>query len=598
MKTHKNQYRILGTLILLTMLLALLFPTSTAFADDPTPPADTPDVVDPPAEEGSPLAEDNVLEVETPETEQPDEMEPAVEEPAIAEATTEESAIEDVASEEPAIDEPATEDATPEGPAAEETVVEESLDEDSAPEGEAETLAEPVLAQLPEGTDVVVLDDAGEVVPLATEEAAQAIATSDPMWCPDGVAPIANTNGCSNSYTSMTALLAALSGPNQPTQNGTIWIENTYNSDTAEPVGTTVVNINGDLPAYATWGNYSLTVQGGWTGTALGTISGTSLFSGDRLRIINWRNDVTIRDIIIDNPSGGRGLEIEIDPNGNAPNVTVENVEVNGNSSDRGAFIISPLSTGSVTVNNSTFTNNANDGLRILAMGNVTLQDVSATGNGYFGVQIYNTASSAAAPVQVLGTNVFTGNSVDGLLIRSNGEITLNNITAENNNGAGTIIDNSSSIVNANVTITGTNSFSGNADRGVAVFTRGAISLSNITANGNLTRTGAYLSNDFSGAVGGVTISGANSFNGNNTSGLVIDSRGAVSLNNITADGNMTANGVDIDNCIDSGGICQGSGDVTLTDVQALNNIGAIGLSVRSGGIITLVEVVASQNGQ
>ena len=70
-------------------------------------------------------------------------------------------------------------------------------------------------------------------------------------------------------------------------------------------------------------------------------------------------------------------------------------------------------------------------------MGNVTLLNVIATGNGDEGVQISNTASSTAATVQVLGTNVFTGNNGDGLYIRSDGDITLNNITADGNNDDG-----------------------------------------------------------------------------------------------------------------------------------------------------------------
>src|SRR5690348_15957218 len=42
------------------------------------------------------------------------------------------------------------------------------------------------LEQLPEGTEIVVLDEVGDVVPLATEEAAQAVLVGDPIWCPTG----------------------------------------------------------------------------------------------------------------------------------------------------------------------------------------------------------------------------------------------------------------------------------------------------------------------------------------------------------------------------------------------------------------------------
>ena len=113
-----------------------------------------------------------------------------------------------------------------------------------------------------------------------------------------------------------------------------------------------------------------MTVQGGWDGTSSGTITGTSLFSGDRFRIINWQNNVTINDIVIDGASGGTSLEIEIDtPGTNTYNVTLENVEVKNNTNSVGAYIDNDESTGSVTVNNSTFTNNGNggdDGLQIM----------------------------------------------------------------------------------------------------------------------------------------------------------------------------------------------------------------------------------------
>ena len=214
MKIHKNQNCILGAIILLTMLLSLLFPTSSVSADDTTPPVEPSEAVDAPLDEETPSEEEVSAEIETPEAEEPIEKEPVVEKTA-----TEEPAIEDAATEVPAI-------------------------EDSSLEGRTQAEAEPVLTQVPDGTDVIILDEEGEVVPLATQEAAEAIATSDPMWCPEGFLP--GSAGCSAIYTSMTDLLAALSGAGQPTQNGTIWIEATYDSSVAEPGGTTSITINGN----------------------------------------------------------------------------------------------------------------------------------------------------------------------------------------------------------------------------------------------------------------------------------------------------------------------------------------------------------------
>ncbi len=466
-------------------------------------------------------------------------------------------------------------------------------------EAESPEAEEPLLSQLPEGTEVVVLDEEGQVLPLGSQEADTAIISGDPMWCPDGVDPVAGVGGCTSGYTSMTALLATLAGANQPTQNGTIWIEKTYNSSTAEPGGTTNILIDGNV--FTNWRNHSLTINGGWDGAGTNTTSGTSLFFDDRFRIINWWDNVTVNNIVVDGVSGNPSLEIEIDTVGiNTYNVTLENVEVKNNVNNIGAFIDNDESTGSVTVNNSRFINNGNDddGLQILAMGNVSLLNVTATNNGDEGVQIDNTASSASATVQVLGTNTFTGNSGDGLNIRSDGNITLNNITANANLDDGADISNSSSGTNATVTITGTNSFSNNTSDGLVVVSRGAIMLSNVTANNNVNESGVVLDNDETGAVGGVIINGSNTFNGNDNNGLNIASRGSVNLNNITADGNKTATGVAINNCSMSGGVCLGSGDVTLTGSLIFTNNGNNddGLNIYTGGNVSLADVIATGN--
>jgi hypothetical protein len=73
--------------------------------------------------------------------------------------------------------------------------VEETVEEPAAPaEEESLTLPE-VLDAAPEGTEVVVLDESNEPLPLVTEEAAEAILTGDPVWCPEGQAPTPGANG-------------------------------------------------------------------------------------------------------------------------------------------------------------------------------------------------------------------------------------------------------------------------------------------------------------------------------------------------------------------------------------------------------------------
>jgi hypothetical protein len=551
---YNKRVMVTSLAVLLSLMLSLVFPAGV-LADDAPPPAP-----------------------ETPQVVTPEEV-PTEEAASAEEAQATDAPVPDVPTDAP------TDITTQESPEDTDSTVNDVL----------------LLDQLPEGTDVVVLDEEGQVVPLVSQEASVVIASGDPIWCPSGVNPIANTGGCSNGYSSMTALLAALAGANQPAQNGTIWIEKTYDSSTAEPGATTNILIDGNT--YSTWRNFSLNVLGGWDGTGTNTASGTSLFSGDRLRIINWWNNVTVNNLVFDGGSGGASLEIEIDTLAtNAFNVTLENVEIKNNTDSVGAYIDNDESTGSVTVNNSEFINNGNndDGLEIVAMGNVSLLNVIATDNGDEGVQINNIASSVSATVQVLGTNVFTGNTGDGLNIRSDGAISLNNVTADTNLDNGIDIDNTSGTTNAAFTITGTNSFSGNTNNGMNVLSEGAITLSNITANGNTLGTGAYLMNDYVGA-GGVTITGVNSFNNNYNSGLVIDTRRTVSLDNVIANGNTRGDGVNIDNCSWGGSAlgCLGSGDVTLTGAPVFTNNGNggdRGLYVYSNGNVSMADVTAIGN--
>ena len=54
-----------------------------------------------------------------------------------------------------------------------------------------------LLTQIPEETEVVIVNGADETVPLVTREAADAIEFVDPLWCPTGVSPKTDgTGGC------------------------------------------------------------------------------------------------------------------------------------------------------------------------------------------------------------------------------------------------------------------------------------------------------------------------------------------------------------------------------------------------------------------
>lgn len=101
-----------------------------------------------------------------------------------------------------------TEETAPEAQTAgeEETVSEEAAEEgqESAPPAETEAgeSAAEILEQLPQDTELIIVDENGEVLPLASEAAEEAVLVKDPIWCPAGVAPKPGIGGCSSSFAS------------------------------------------------------------------------------------------------------------------------------------------------------------------------------------------------------------------------------------------------------------------------------------------------------------------------------------------------------------------------------------------------------------
>ncbi|MCC6985064.1 MAG: hypothetical protein IT309_01420, partial [Anaerolineales bacterium] len=184
-------------------------------------------------------------------------------------------------------DVPATEEtASQEGEGGEEGSASEETGDgaeetDSVADGDGQTsgeaAAEPesipeILEQAPENTEIVVVNEEGEVLPLATEEAAEIIATTDPMWCPEGATP--GDAGCTGSFGTFNELIDALEADAllvtpQFTGNGVIWVQDTYN-------GADNSQIEFDSAALSNISGGNLTVQGGWSGGNNTTTSGVS----------------------------------------------------------------------------------------------------------------------------------------------------------------------------------------------------------------------------------------------------------------------------------------------------------------------------------
>src|SRR6185369_352995 len=104
---------------------------------------------------------------------------------------------------------------------------------------------------------------------------------------------------------------------------------------------------------------------------------------------------------------------------------------------------------------------------------------------------------------------------------------------------------NTASPTKAGIKIIGFGTFNGNNNPGAGscnslgscglqIMTLGSVIATNLTANSN-TSSGVYIdAASVSGAIGGVSLSGVNSFTGNSGTNLYIDAFDVITLNNVT----------------------------------------------------------------
>ncbi len=489
-----------------------------------------------------------------------------------------------------------------------------------------------VLSQVPAGANVVVVNDRGHKVSLASQEAAKIVASGDPIWCPTGVLPGGAT--CSSLFTTFTGnastldagLLSVLTGK---TVSGTIWISSGY--DSSLEVGTTVT-LDGSL---GTTANYALTLKGGWNGTLGSGTTNPATPSTFTLPLIitGWNADVTLSDIEITGVTSGKALDVET-----SKNITLTNVNVHDNTGGgSGAYLnnTSGLTSGTtdkVTVTSSQFNGNNSDGLDVFSWGAITVSNLTASSNIGRGAALDNCSypagptcnATSAQPVTLTGSNTFTDNWLSGLEVYSIGSITTNNLTADNNGilstgtsdtyrgGVGVWLENGYIGAPA-VTLNGINEFNGNyaaywngssydPHAGLVVNSSGAITANSLTADNNVAGSGAFLDNcepnslitcyvSTSGKA--INVTGLNTFTGNHVSGLEIFSKGAISTNNVTATNNATGWGENLVNYWPGavGGIA-----VSGTNLYAGNWYD--GLAIFSHGAITVNNATSNGNGQ
>ncbi len=271
--------------------------------------------------------------------------------------------------------------------------------------------------------------------------------------------------------------------------------------------------------------------------------------------------------------SAGHGLEV-INHNGS---VTINRAKVDGNAGG-GAIINNRLGTAGVTITNSSFNNNVSDtvehvgGLTIATRGALNLTGITTYGN--------------------------TGGE-PGLFIQQSGTLIIKNSVSAGNGGPG--IANTTAFDDPIANFTLQNVTASNNAVGIALTTKGNITLSGVHADGN----GAYNAffNTCQAAAGECTWLGSgkvtisnSSFNdgGEHPYSLYINARGAITLTNVSSSG---ATGAVFD---PKGAELHTEYSQLVSPIKITNGWfdgnDDIGLDVYSKGVVTLSKVSTSGN--
>lgn len=460
----------------------------------------------------------------------------------------------------------------------------------------AEELA-PVLEEAAE-SGVTLVDETGEPLALPSEEAVESLAGGDPWYKVGattyrfltGVFPNTCANlfpGDLNCQESATPIYAALTYIRTDTglpSDGKIYVE----------AGSYPDSLYVDAVTYPVYAGFK-----GFIGTVVDGLPATILTAG-RIRVRNCTSGftvtgfeinanstmggiivhdcvgtITLQDVDVNNSNAsGNGIQI-LNHNGA---VIINRARVDGNAGG-GAIIDNRLGTAGVTITNSSFNNNVSDavdyvgGLSIATRGSVSLTGVTAYGN--------------------------TGGQ-PGLFIHQSGALSIKNSVFSNNAGYGITNNYALALTIPTANITLTNVVMNDNTIGNQFYTKGAVSFTGVTANGNDARTFIETCNQVGGVCdwagsGTVTIKNSN-FDGNsgNSYGLSVVARGAITLTNVSASNNTDAvsnpGGAYLDN-----GYSQLAVPVKVTTGWFDSNEHN-GLTIYSKGVVTLSKISASNN--
>lgn len=255
------------------------------------------------------------------------------------------------------------------------------------------------------------------------------------------------------------------------------------------------------------------------------------------------------------------------------------------------------LGTGKVTIKDSTFDLNGSSlvGLGVESRGAITLTNVSASGNDNsvttIGAYLYAHQSQLASAVSVTN-GLFNENGDTGLVIQTKGTITLNKVKANGNlNGLGANLNNTYDAVASNVTISGSvlsdNQFEGNDSTGLEINSNGSVLVKYADASDN-GGSGLYIDNAY--GTGTVSVSKGTFgwwMGGNSSSGIAIYTKGNVTISDVTATG-YGSDGIHLFSDSHTNSIKITNGSFFLNGLN--------GLDIENGGSVTLTNVDAGSN--
>jgi len=354
------------------------------------------------------------------------------------------------------------------------------------------------------------------------------------------------------------------------------------------------------------------------TGTAGITIKNKNLsaygiFNNQRNGLmITTRGPVSLTNLAVEgNGMGaqtGYGVGINLSPQLVMPPVTVTNCQFNDNDGFGmhapyvGKTIIASTTSSynvgygirvngvnagagtTVSVMRSKFEYNTGVGLHISTTSLITLNNITANGNEGGNLYARNTGflysdESGMKILGNMGANTFTGSTGDGIYLSSNGPVVIERVTANDNYLAGANVTSDGPVTVSNSVFNGNNVSNSTFTYGLEISAAtGGITLNSVTASSNrgVDAYGAHLTATQSGT-GTLTIT-RSIFNSNQGGGLLATVHGLVTLNNITAN----------DNAGGEGGVHVINNDPSLAGIVVLNSMGVNSTSNNVGSGMAL----------